>query len=551
MAGQIIIIGMDGADPDLVLRWAGEGRLPAIQKLLDRGCGGTLWSTPKAMSPADWYSFATGLNPGRHGVFYFLDRKPGTYELMHAGSRTRDGLSFWKAASLAGKKVAILHEPMTYPAEELNGVQVCGWLAPGANAPGYTYPTELAAELRAEFPDFVLHTGMTEFIRRGRYDLALEKKLTSARVKGKLARHIYQRDNWDLFLTVFDETDPVSHYFWHFMDPAHPEHQPDTAQRYDEAIVDVYRVVDEEIGRLLELAPDDAHIFVMSDHGSTRNSRGALYLKGLLRAMGLEMGSEHRGAAAAAAGVAHRLADRLLPSRVKHWAAERFSGLASRVLTASAAGDINYERSRAYTFWCNGCAEPWLNVVGRDPRGLVRPGPEQEQLVGELREALLGAREAASGEPLVQAVDLASDVYWGPHLDRAPDLLVHWTDTVVQAGLRTSYQGREIVVTEPCAEDLRRGNHRREGLLVAAGPRITAGQMPQDVSIMDLAPTFLAMLGVPEPGELDGRARNDLVADLRATRGDAPEPGAAEAAVPYSAEEEAAVEERLRDLGYL
>lgn len=168
MAGQIIIIGMDGADPDLVLRWAGEGRLPAMQKLLDRGCGGTLWSTPNAMSPAAWSSFATGLNPGRHGVFYFLDRKPGTYELMHAGSRTRDGLSFWKAASLAGKKVAILHEPMTYPAEELNGVQVCGWLAPGANAPGYTYPTELAAELRAQFPDFVLHTGMTEFIRRDR-----------------------------------------------------------------------------------------------------------------------------------------------------------------------------------------------------------------------------------------------------------------------------------------------------------------------------------------------------------------------------------------------
>lgn len=549
MSEQIIIIGMDGADPGLALKWAAEGRLPALQSLLERGRGGTLWSTPNAMSPAAWSSFATGLNPGRHGVFYFLDRRPGTYDLMHAGSRTRDGVSFWKAASLAGKKVAVLHEPMTFPAEELNGVQVCGWLAPGANAPGYTYPAELAAELRTQFPDFVLHTGMTEFIRRGRYDLALEKKLASVRVKGKLARHVLQRDDWDVFLTVFDETDPISHYFWHFMDEGHPEHQPDTAHRYDEAIFDVYRAVDEEIGRLLETAPADAHVFVMSDHGSTRNSRGALYLKALLREMGLEIGKEGRGGVSAA-GIAHRLADNLLPSRAKHWAAERFSGLASRMLTRSAAGDIDYDRSRAYTFWCNGCAEPWLNLAGRDPKGLVHGGNEADALVAELREALLGATEAGNGARLVEAVDLASDVYHGPHLDRAPDLLVHWTDTVVQAGLRTTHRGREIVVTEPCAEDLRRGNHRREGLLLAAGPRIAPGEMPADMSIMDLAPTFLGLLDVPTPGELDGKARGDLISDLHGAQAKAPLPVAEEAA-PYTAEEEAAVEERLKDLGYL
>lgn len=545
MPNQLVIIGMDGADPDLARRWASEGRLPALQSLLERGRGGVLWSTPNAMSPAAWSSFATGLNPGRHGVFYFLDRKPGTYELMHAGSRTREGLSFWRAASEAGKRVCLLHEPMTFPAEPVNGVQVCGWLAPGMNAPGFAHPPELVRELREKVPEYVLHTGMTEFIRRGRHDLALAKKLQSVRAKGKLARWLYGQEDWDVFVTVFDETDPISHYFWHFMDEGHPEHQADTAARYDEAILDTYRTVDEEIGKLLEQVPDSAHVFVLSDHGSCRNSRGALYLKGLLREMGLEVG---RAGKRGAAGLAHGLAEKLLPSKAKHWAAGKLPGLAARLLETSAAGDIDFTRSRAYTFWCNGCAEPWFNRAGRDPSGLVTDA-EAEDLTGVVREALLAASEAGTGAPLVRSVQSAAEVYQGPHLNRAPDLLVNWTDTVVQTGLRTSFGGRSILVPEPCAEELRRGNHRREGLLIAAGPRISTGATPPDISLLDLAPTFLAMLGVPTPGKPDGRARGDLIADLQAT--EAAAVATANQDTPYSAEDEALVEERLKDLGYL
>lgn len=548
MSAKIIVIGMDGADPALALKWAQEGHLPALRSLIDRGASGVLNSTANAMSPAAWSSFATGLNPGRHGVFYFLDRKPGTYELMHSGPRTREGATFWRTLSDAGKRVAILHEPMTFPAEAVNGVQVCGWLAPSSDAPGYTYPPEFMSEIKRQFPEFELHTGMTEYVRRGRYDLALQKKLASVHTKGKLARWVCEREDWDCLVTVFDETDPISHYFWHFMDPAHPEHQPDTPQRYDLAILDTYKAVDEEIGRLLEAAPD-AHVFVLSDHGSRRNSRGPLYLKGLLRQMGLEV--PRQGGGSGGASLLHSLADRL-PSTLKHKAVGMFPGLASRLLTQSAAGDIDYSQSRAYTFWCNGCAEPWLNVAGRDPQGLVQPGAEYDELVAVIRETLLQATEAGTGEPLVKAVWRADEAYQGPHLDRAPDLLVDWTDVVVTKGLRTQYQGREIVVTEPSGEELRRGNHRREGLLIAAGPNVPVGGVPADTGIQDLAPTLLALLGVGVAEQLDGRVLTELVGDLAETAA-APivqtepqdEPSA------YTAEEEAAVEERLKDLGYL
>lgn len=544
MSEKIVVIGMDGADPELTRRWATAGHLPALKSLLDRGVGGVLNSAANAMSPAAWSSFATGLNPGRHGVFYFLDRKPGTYDLMHAGAKTREGTTFWSALSRAGKRVAILHEPISFPAEAVNGVQLCGWLAPSENAPGYTHPADFIHEVKRQFPEFELHTGMSEYVRRDRFDLALQKKLGSIHTKGKLARWTFEREDWDCFVTIYDETDPVSHYFWHFMDPAHPEHDADSAQRYDLAILDTYKAVDEEIGRLLEVVPAEARIFVISDHGSRRNSRGPLYLKGLLKAMGLEVGKGGGGGA----GVLHSLADKL-PSALKHKAVGAFPGLASKLLATSAAGDIDYAHSRAYTFWCNGNAEPWINVAGRDPQGLVQRGSEYDEIVAAITDALLGATEAGTGEPLVTRVRRADEAYQGPHVNRAPDLLVDWTDTVVTTGLRTRVAGREIVLTEPAAEDLRRGNHRHEGLLIAAGPGMSVGAAPEGLAIQDLAPTFLALLGVPAPGQLDGRVLSELVGDLQ------PVAPASEAAVEtqsaYTEEEEAAVEERLKDLGYL
>ena len=545
MSEKIVVIGMDGADPELVRLWAAEGHLPALKSLLDRGSGGVLNSTANAMSPAAWSSFATGLNPGRHGVFYFLDRKPGTYDLMHSGTQTREGKTFWRALSEAGKRVAVLHEPMTYPAEPVNGVQVCGWLAPGSNAPGYTHPAGLIGEIKREFPEFELHTGMSEYVRRGRFDLALQKKLGSIRTKGQIARWMWEREDWDCFVTVYDETDPISHYFWHFMDPAHPEHTADTAHRYDLAILDTYKAVDEEIGRLLEIVPPEAHVFVLSDHGSRRNSRGALYLKGLLTQMNLEVAKGGGGGASAL----HSLADKL-PSALKHKAVGLFPGLASKLVRQSATGDIDYAQSRAYTFWCNGSAEPWINVAGRDPQGTVQPGAEYDQVAAAITQALLEATEAGTQEALVKSVRRADEAYHGPHLGRAPDLVVEWSDTVITTGLRTRHEGQEILVTTPAAEDLRYGNHRREGLLVVAGPNTPVGSVPEGVSIQDLAPTFLALLGVPTPGELDGRVLTELVGEVQPV---APAAASESTETPnaYTAEEEAAVEERLKDLGYL
>jgi len=74
----LLVIGLDGASLDLVRPWADEGRLPVLAALMKRGAWGRLRSTvPPATFPA-WTSLVTGVNPGRHGIFDFSARVPGT-----------------------------------------------------------------------------------------------------------------------------------------------------------------------------------------------------------------------------------------------------------------------------------------------------------------------------------------------------------------------------------------------------------------------------------------------------------------------------------------
>ncbi len=543
---KVIVIGLDGVSPDLARRWIDSGDLPNLAAIAERGCLGPLLSTPNAMSPAAWSSFVTGLEAGNHGIFYFMDRIPGTYQVRYVSSRTRDGVPIWTALSASGKRVASLFVPLTYPAIEVNGVLASGWLAPSLDDPAYAYPGNLPARMLTAAPEFRLHTGMTEFVRRGRYAEVLERKKASLRAKTKVAVDLLDSELWDLFVVVFDETDPVQHYFWHFSDPDHPQHEPDGAKAFGDAIPQIYQLADEAVGQLLSLVGQESYVFIISDHGQGPNTRGRLYLTGLLRAAGLQVDAK-RGPGSRVTRLAHDLASRVLPSRVKHRLAARFRGLHERVVHASFAGDIDWTATRAYSFWSNGCAEPWINLKGRDPDGIVDPGDEYEATLSEVIQVIMQATDPATDETAAESVARRDEVYHGPHVDRAPDLLVHWRPDIVVSGLRCGRTG-ELIDT-PVAEDLRTGGHRREGLLMACGPKGRSGHCPQAAGIADLAPTIYGLLDVAPPHPLDGRPWLELFPDALHVRD--PETDSVASAAGGGQADAALIEKRLEDLGYL
>jgi predicted AlkP superfamily phosphohydrolase/phosphomutase len=547
---KVLIIGLDGGDPHLVRRFMEAGDLPHLAGLAERGHCGPLLSTANAMSPAAWSSFVTGLNPGNHGVFYFLDRIPGTYQTRYVSSQSRAGTPLWSALSAHGRRVCSLFVPLTYPAVEVNGVLASGWLAPSLDSPRYGHPADLAQRIRAIAPDFELHTGMTEFVRRGQYQEALDRKLRSLDAKARVATDLLADEDWDLFTVVFDETDPIQHYFWHFMDETHPEHTPEGRRAFGDAILRIYQAADVAVGTLLERVGDETQVLVISDHGYGPNQRAQLYLRGLLRACGLETPARRSLSSRTVRG-AYAAASRALPSGVKHRLANRFRSLHERVEQLSFAGDIDWRRTRAYTFWSSGCSEPWINLEGRDPEGIVA-GEDCAAVIEEVRAAVLGAVDDRTGRPVARQVLRKDEAYAGPHLDRAPDLLIEWQPDLVTTGLRTA---SGTAVAEPIAEDLRTGNHRREGLLIAGnGSRQSAVHGPQSTTddrhgIEDVAATVYGLLGLPPPHPLDGRAWEELFPGQLTVL--PPTHGSIGEAAELTEADRAVLEQRLSDLGYL
>ncbi|HKH45473.1 MAG TPA: alkaline phosphatase family protein [Thermoanaerobaculia bacterium] len=76
---KLILLGFDGVDAKLTQQWMDEGKLPNLAKLRGQGTFAPLRSTIPSQTPVSWSTFATGLSPGRHGVFDFLKRDPKTY----------------------------------------------------------------------------------------------------------------------------------------------------------------------------------------------------------------------------------------------------------------------------------------------------------------------------------------------------------------------------------------------------------------------------------------------------------------------------------------
>ena len=76
---RVIVLGLDGMDPDLVRRMMGEGKLPSFARVARDGYFGPLGTSTPPQSPVAWANFITGTGPGGHGIFDFIHRDPATY----------------------------------------------------------------------------------------------------------------------------------------------------------------------------------------------------------------------------------------------------------------------------------------------------------------------------------------------------------------------------------------------------------------------------------------------------------------------------------------
>lgn len=550
----MVVIGFDGAPPHLLRRWAEAGQLPNFARLYREGAGGSMASTPQCNSAPAWSSFATGLNPARHGIFSFMNRVAGSYSSRRIDAGDREGLSFWDIAGAQGRRCAVLNVPVTYPVKPLNGVQVADWLCPSLSAPGATYPASLADDIRQKLGNYAFHADVKRHFLAGNHAKALQALRQGLEQKTQVGRMIFEQEDWDLFVLVFVETDAAQHYYLHTGDEHHPLHAQAIAQGLDGTLLDIYRQADTILGEFMQRLDDNITLLVMSDHGATANTQGRAFMRGILRNIGLlhmrqpaGAGERLRQAVVRGRKWGFEVANAHLPKAVKVRLNNLLPGARERVFADSFTVDVDWTRTKAYSYYWE--TDPFVNLKGRDPDGIVNSGSEYDEVCQFITEQLLQAREEQTGEPVVEAVFRKQGLFSGKYYDLAPDLLVHWHENLMVHGVVTRTEGREAVAYPELRDDTI-GAHHPDATLLWWGRQVRPGGIREQASIMDLAPSILALLGCQVPDDLDGKVLSATL-DVQAETMTATTATVQEPATVYSTEEEAEVEERLRNLGYL
>ncbi|MGH2669297.1 MAG: alkaline phosphatase family protein, partial [bacterium] len=293
---RVVAIGLEATEPSLIERWTAAGRLPALGSLMRRGVWRRLRSTTEISSGATWASVNTGTNPGKHGMgFYHRQLRCGTYQLRKKYAEEVGRESFRVPLSDAGRRVAVLDVPETYAVPNFNGAQLMGWGTEGLNAPQASWPRPLFNRLAGRYGRHPLERWyQARPTTVEGWSALCDNLLRGARVRSALIRDVQSQEPWDLLLAAFAEPHWAGHFFWHLMEPQHPDFDEALWRVCGDAILRVYQALDAAVGRLAAQAPD-ATLLVFSNTGMGSNFSGMHLVPEILRRLGMAPSSRPSG----------------------------------------------------------------------------------------------------------------------------------------------------------------------------------------------------------------------------------------------------------------
>ena len=537
MTRRAAVIGLDGAAWHLIDDMIENGVMPRLRALKEQGAHGTLTSTVPTYTPPAWTSAATGVNPGRHGVYGFVSghAQSERQDLMHAG-RVRSA-TVWEMANAQGLSAGIFHLPLTFPARDLKGWMVSGMMTPGYGErppKGFTSPDELEASIHSWAPGYAIDVS-ANWEKDWRDATLCTRILESLEQRKTVLLKLLEERPTDIVFSVLESPDRMQHVYYRYMDPADDMYYSAEGRRLRPDIWACFAAMDELVGILDDYARSDGGVVVCSDHGFTA-WEVSVHTNTLLESWGyLRFKPRARLMRTRLARAAVPVAKKALPAKV------------ARQAKSATFAAIDWSRTRAF-------ASPipqqglYVNLKGRERFGIVSPDEletTKDDLVRRFQEL-----RGPDGRPVVDRVYRSEEVFDGDALDGAPDVLPVLKDHRFEID-------DEIFHTEPFTDlsHMPRGAHHPDGIVIVAGRGARAGATV-DARVLDVTPTLLYLAGAQIPEGLDGRVitsafEDDFLAGdpVRTTAAMGSQERDQES--PYSAEEEALIEESLRGLGYL
>lgn len=510
---RVLALAMDGAEPELIKRWAAEGTLPNIARLIRSGVSGTSRGLEHFVVGSTWPSLYTSTLPADHGHHSLIQLRTGSYDYypMGSGDLTKRP-PFWELLSRAGRRVAVLDVPLSKLSSNLNGIQTVEWGSHDAVFGFKCSSKPLEEEILRKYGRHPLGPSCDGERRSFReYEHFIGRLIAGVQLKTRLTLDLLRRERWDFFIQAFTESHCAGHQCWHLHDRRHPEYDPTVTALTGDPLTRVYAAIDEGIGEIVEAAGRDVAIVVFSAHGMGYWYGAQLLLKEILFKLGVAARPPPEPprpprpfdplVELAAASW------RRLPQTVRQSLAPLRNQLSRITREPDSLPTLGVDAARSGCFAVyNGLIEGGirLNLVGREPQGCIAPGSEADAFCTELRHELLAIVDERTGNRLIRDVVKIRDVMEGQHLDDLPDLLVQWSDEV-PTGSRCVGRGTgatlrahspRIGVVEGTNAYGRTGEHRADGFCVVTGPAIEPGSLSEDFTLVDYAPMFGALLGV-------------------------------------------------------
>lgn len=482
---KVAIIGLDCATPQLVFdQWLPH--LPNIKRLVDGGVYGELESIIPPITVPAWTCMMTGKDPGELGIYGFRNRKDHTYHgLSYATSLDIKADTVWDIIAKGHKKSILVGVPQTYPPRPIDGCMITCFLTPSTESQ-YTYPESLKHELEKAVGRYILD--VAEF-RSDDKEKTLAGIYEMTRQRFKAARYLLTAKEWDFFMMVEMGTDRIHHAFWRYFDREHRLYEKGTP--FENAVLDYYKYIDEEIGSILEILDRNTTVMLVSDHGAKRMDGGICVNEWLIREGYLCLEE--------------------MPATV----------------TPIARTKIDWSKTLA---WGEGgyYSRVFLNVKGREPHGVIEP-EDYERTRDEIK-ARIESLGNERGEQIGTVAYKPESIYRQCN-GIPPDLIVIFGDLYWRAVGSVGHETIHVFENDTGPDD---ANHARKGIIVMSNldGSGSKGMKMDNLQILDVAPTILDLLGMTKIPHLCGKV-------IRSADN------------VYDAQEEEKIRSRLEALGYI
>jgi predicted AlkP superfamily phosphohydrolase/phosphomutase len=421
---------------------------------------------------------------------------------------------------------------LSLPATGDDEFTVTGMLTPSKEADGFRHPADFLDEFDG-LDQYQIDSGEGKDSERSEFLADIEGMVST---RFDLTLYAIEQAEVDVLFVVFTAPDRLSHFSYHLYDEDHPFRTNESEAALEEhadVLPGLFRELDTKLGTIIETLEaeygTEPVVSVISDHGMKSLERIFHVNKWLAQEGYLVFDDQARESTDAV----DEDAEDLLDSRVDY-----------------IFGKVDWAETQAYAMGKRGAI--YVNLEGREPQGAVPP-EERNAVVASIREQIDGVTDPETGAEIVEAIHGRQELFEGPHVERAPDLLLTLSEGYYPFGYAFELDEPNLVSTNDWPDmPFVTGIEAGPGIIGISGEGIATDASDLDIGLEDVVPTLLHHRGHPVPADMDGRVVEELIEDDWVGEVEYDHEGSGSRSTGETDEDQQQlVKDRLEDLGYI